>query len=186
MDRLESAARALAGLSVGSPDLAPGARSARRSLAWSSEVAMAVAGAGRGAEAIAWAKYAGDSEYAPRLADALTVEATKWPEAMPVAKRHKLRATSAAAVGEWMAPPQCPKCCGTGAAYRKVNGALIQSDCTACEGAGYRELSVRARSRMVGVHMEEWRRYFSGVYGMMLETLGTWDATLLRHVRGRL
>jgi hypothetical protein len=186
MDRLESAARALAGLSVGSPDLAPGTRSARRSLAWSCEVAMAVAGAGRGAEAIAWAKYAGNSAYAPRLADALTVEATKWPEAMSVAKRRKLRATSAAAVDEWMAPPQCPKCCGTGAAYRKVGGALMQSDCAACEGAGYRELSVRARSRMVGVHVEDWRRHFAEVHGVMLKTLRAWDATLLRHVRRRL
>lgn len=186
MNRLEHTARLLAGLGTGSPDLEPGIRSARRSLAWSSELAAAAAGAGRGPERIAWVRHAGDDESEHMLEITLTVHALKWPGVKELTDRQKLRATSMAAIEEWLRPPRCRKCRGTGNVYQRVQGRVAVTDCDACHGHGTVALSGRARARRVGIPKSTWFDNAAAIYDRMLGTLDNWNIRLLEHVHRQL
>lgn len=140
----------------------------------------------KGAQYVAWAKYGGFEDYAGILAIYLMVEASSWPDAKWVAGRNFLRATAEAAVAEWLSPPRCGHCGGSGLRHVMEAGALVERNCQRCFGLGTTFLSGRARAESVGVHHSTWARRFVDLHRGMMAILGLWDGIMTAHVDARM
>lgn len=181
----EAAARALSGLAPPHQTFAVGRSTAPTALTRPSELAAAVAAVRPyGAQWVAWARYAGDVDSAPRLADCVMIEVSDTPEARQAAERHQLRGIAYTATAEWLTPPLCRACKGTGNRRRKA-GERIDT-CERCGGEGRADMAWRQRAHLSGVPRSTWQGSRQRLYAGMLETLDAWDKALLRQVRKQL
>ena len=87
-----------------------------------------------------------------------------WPEKHPPGT---LRGVAYLVMAEYMEPPTCLSCAGTGMTWRMVDGAVQQLDCPACRGRGRRRFTDEEMADISGLPWGVWGPRYASLHKML-------------------
>lgn len=75
------------------------------------------------------------------------------------------------AIDYYIEPNRCKRCKGTG----EVLIRKLMTKCPVCEGAGEKELSIRRKAELAGMHRETWANEWEDRYSLAVSILSDWE-----------
>ena len=110
--------------------------------------------------------YADDSSARRSVEYALITELAGmvWPEKNPPGT---LRGIAYLVMAEYIEPPSCLSCAGTGMTWRMVEGAIQQLDCPACRGRGRRRFTDDEMADISGLPWDVWGPRYARLHKLL-------------------
>ena len=110
--------------------------------------------------------YADDSSARRSVEYALITElaGAVWPEKNPPGT---LRGIAYLVMAEYIEPPSCLSCAGTGMTWRMMDGAIQQLDCPACRGRGRRRFTDEEMADISGLPWDVWGPRYASLHKML-------------------